>query len=158
TKNAFDADSLVEKIGAGLAFEAHEAVEIEDVRGAAIVREIGELQRRDGDLVGDVLELGAGEISADVVFLQALARLLFGLADEVLQLEHAASAGLERLAVRAVHGAEADVLELFARDVTGLGGGAVDLLEVISLALIDRVEDHVRVLIADPLKDRGEVG
>jgi hypothetical protein len=54
------------------------------------------------------------EVSADLVFLQALARLLFGLADEVLQFEHAAGAGFERRAVGAVHGAEADMLELVA--------------------------------------------
>lgn len=83
-QNAFNADRLVEQVWAGLAFEAHEAIEIEDVACAAEVREISELDRGDGDLVRDIFELFFREVRADLVFLQTLAPTLFIIFDRVL--------------------------------------------------------------------------
>ena len=42
----FDPHRLVEQVGTGLALEARETVEVEDVGRAAEVRQVGELQRR----------------------------------------------------------------------------------------------------------------
>ncbi len=50
------------------------------------------------------------------------------------------------------------MLQLVAGDVAGLGGGAIDLLEVIGLALVDALEDEVWLLIAHALDDGGEIG
>jgi hypothetical protein len=61
--------------------------------------------------VRDVLELGLGQSPAQTGFVQPVARLGPRHLDQVVQLQHPALARLEGLAVRTVHGAEADVLQ-----------------------------------------------
>ena len=59
-------------------------------------------------------DLGAflgGIVRADALLRQALLGFRRRHGDQVVQLHHAAGAGLERLAVGAVHGAEADMLQ-----------------------------------------------
>ena len=82
--------------------------------------------------------------------LQPLPCLLARHGDQVVQLQHPALAGLERLAVRPVHGAEADVLQRARRRVAGQLGGAEHLLEVVGLPLVDHVEHQAR----DPARAR----
>ena len=74
-QQAFYADGLIQQIGTGLALEAGEAVQVEDVGRAAEVLQVGELQGRDGHLAGDVLEFGGGHVLAEAGFGQPLARL-----------------------------------------------------------------------------------
>jgi hypothetical protein len=108
----FHPHRLVEEIRPRLALEAHEPVEVEDVGGAAEVLQVGELERGHGHLAGDFLELLRRKVLAEARFVQALAGLAAGHLDHVVELQDAALAGLERLAVGPVHGAEADVLQL----------------------------------------------
>ena len=63
------------------------------------------------------------------------------------KLHHAAGAGLERLAVGPVHGAEADVLELRAAVQVRLVRGAKHLLEMPVLALIDDIKNEIGIVL-----------
>ena len=157
-QQGFDAHRLVEEIGPGLALERGKPVEIEDVGGAAEVLQVGELQRRHGHLHGGVLERFRGKLGAQPRLAQPLSRLAADHLDQVAQFEHPASAGLERLAVRPVHGAEADVLQLALGGVAGQDGGAENHLEMVGLALVDRVDHQLRVEIAPPIEHGGQVG
>ena len=77
-----------------------------------MIAEVGELERRDADLVGDVLPLGRRDSPRrGPASFSALRGFRHGHGDQVVQLQHAAGAGLERLAVRPVHGAEAEMLQ-----------------------------------------------
>ncbi|MNE09448.1 hypothetical protein D3C80_1021220 [compost metagenome] len=90
--------------------------------------------------------------------MQAFARLVGGHGDQVVQLQHAAGAGLEGLAVGAVHGAEAEVFQRLLGRVAGQIGGAEDLFEMLGLTLVDDVEDQVGVDGFAAVEDRGQVG
>ena len=68
-----------------------------------------------------------------------------------------AGAGLERPAVLAQHGAEADVLE-FHPVVAQQPGRGEKLLEVHALAMIDDVQDRVGPPLFHAIADRGQVG
>lgn len=120
--------------------------------------EVGELERGDRDLAGDVLELLRRQVFAEAGLLQALAGLAAGHLDQVVQLQDAALAGLERLAVGPVHGAEADVLELALGGVARLVGGAEHDLEMVGLALVDAIDDEVGAERPLAVQDGGEVG
>ena len=96
------------------------------------------------------LELGA-------VLVDDLARLGDRLVQERLQADDVALAGLERPAVLAQDRAEGDVLEV-DRVVAPLPGDVEELLEVVALAVVDHVEDLVRVPGLDAILDRGQVG
>ena len=94
--------------------------------------------------MGDVLELLGGQVVAQLGLMQALARLFRRHVDQVAQLQDAARAGLERLAVGAVHGAEAEVFQRLLGRISGQIGGAEDLFEMLGLTFVDDVEDQVR--------------
>src|SRR5262249_32600875 len=145
------------KIRPGLAFEAHEAVEIEHVAGRARVHQIGELDRRDADLARDIFELIAAEIGADAALAHTRARLLERLTDQVVELQNAAGARFERLAVGAVHRAEADMLKRFALSVSGFRRRAEDDLEMLRLALIHDVNDQIRMQRALAIENRRQI-
>jgi hypothetical protein len=98
-----------------------------------------------------------GEAEEVEVFLQPLAGFVFSLADEVAELQHAAGAGFERLAVRPVHGAEADMLQLALGGVAGQDGGPEHHLEVVGLALVHHVEDLLRIEGPAAVQDGGQV-
>ena len=69
-----------------------------------------------------------------------------GHGDQVVKLHHPAGAGLERLAVGAVHGAVADMLQLApCRQCRPCCGGAEHLLEMAMLAVIHHIEDQVGI-------------
>src|SRR5690606_39883880 len=78
--------------------------------------------------------------------------------DQVTEADHPALAGLERLAVGAVHGAEGDVLHLHVPGHTGPPGGTEHLGEVVGLAGVDDVEGQVGAELFRPVPDRGDVG
>ena len=81
-----------------------------------------------------------GSSAPEAGLVQPLARLGGDHLDQVAQLQHAAGAGLERLAVGPVHGAEADVLQRALGGVAGQVGGAEHHLEMVGLALVDDIE------------------
>ena len=82
------------------------------------------------------------------------------LANQRLQAHDAALAGLEGLAVLAVHRAEADVAasSVSGRNQLRLSCRAEDLLKVQALALVREVENLVRVEVLLALDDGGQVG
>ncbi len=92
----------------------------------------------------DVLELGFRQVITQFRILKTLARLVGGHGDQVVQFQHAAGAGLEGLAVGAVHGAEAKVLQRLFRRVTGQIRDAEHLLEMLGLTLVHDIQDQVR--------------
>ncbi len=153
----FDAHGLIEQIGAGLALEAGKAIEVKDIGRAAEVREVGELERRHRDLHRRRLELVGQELGAQIRLVQPLARFAPHHLDQVAQLEHAAGAGFERLAVGPVHGAEPDVLQRLGRGVAGEDRGAEHHLEVVGLPLVDDVEQELRVEALLAIEDGGQV-
>jgi hypothetical protein len=105
-----------------------------------------------------VLERLRRQLGAQARLVQPLARLVAGHVDQVAQLQHAAGAGLERLAVRPVHGAEADVLQRAFGGVAGEVGGAEHHLEVVGLALVDDIEHQLGIEEALAVEDGRQVG
>ncbi len=77
--------------------------------------------------------------------------------EQPVQADGVAAAGLERPAVVAQHGAEADVLQLDVVVAPQPGGGE-ELLEVQRLAMIDDVQDRVGPPLVHAVLDRGQVG
>ncbi len=157
-QQGFDPHRLVEQVGAGLAFEAGEAVQIEDVAGAAEVLQVGELQGRDPHLVGSGFELLGRQLGPQPRLLQPFAGLVRGHGDQVVQLQHPALAGLEGPPVGPVHGAEADVLQLALGGVVRPVRGPEHLLEVVRLTLVDAIEHQLRIEAAPPVEHRRQVG
>ena len=111
-QDRLDAHRRILQIGPGLAFEFREPLQVEDVIGGAVVGEVGEFDGGDADLARDLGAFLGGIIGADALLRQPLLGFRRGHGDQVVQLHHAAGAGLERLAVGAVHGAVADMLQL----------------------------------------------
>ncbi len=107
--------------------------------------------------MGDVLEFRRRQVLADIRFLQARLRLLPCHRDEIVQLQHTACTGFERLAVRAVHRAEANMLERSRRDPSGDLRRPKDLREVVRLPLVDDVKIEVGIDFALALNDGREI-
>ena len=75
-----------------------------------------------------------------------------------MQLQNPARAGLERLAVSAVHGAKTNMFQSAFRGITGQFRRAEHLRKMVSLTLIDAIEHQMRVLIAPATDDGGQIG
>ena len=149
-------DDGVEDIGAGVALEGGEAVDVKDVVLGSLVGEVAVLEGRHGNLSGGVVH---GVARDDLVLPHLFGDEVGDLGNQPFQPHDAALPGFEGLAVLAVHGAEADVLQLRLRtDDAALAGGPEDLLKVEALPLVHDVEDLVRVEELFPLHHGGEVG
>ena len=99
-----------------------------------------------------------GIIRADPLLRQPLFRFRRGHRDQVVQLHRPAGAGLERLAVGAVHGAVADMLQLGLAGQLRLLRGAEHLLEMAVLAVIHHIQDQIGIIGPHPLDHGGQVG
>ena len=153
--DGLDADDGVEDIRTGVALEGGEAVHIEDIVLGGLIAQVAVLQGGQGDLGGGGVHLVVGY---DLVLHHLGADKSGHVSDELLQTHDAALTGLEGLAVLAVHGAEAQMLQLSGfGDNAAFAGGPEDLLEVQGLALVGDVEDLVGGEILHTLDHGGQV-
>ena len=127
-QNGLDTDDGIENVGAGVALEGGEALQIEVVILGGLVAEIAVFQGGKGDFRGGGVHFGGVH---DFVFHDFCPDEGRHIGDEGFQTENAAVPGLEGLAVLAVHGAVADMLQSGGvRDNAALPGGAEHLLKV----------------------------
>ena len=155
-ENGLDADDRIQQIRAGVSLEGGEAIQIEHIILGREVGKVAVFERGQRDLTcrSRKLFVGDGLVGGDL-----LHDKVGDLADELLQTHHAAGAGLEGLAVLAVHRAEADVLKLrCGRNQLRLAGDAENLLKVQALALVRQIEDLVGVVVLLALHDGGKIG
>ena len=104
--------------------------------------EVGVFDRTDTHCRADAAQLVGGQLR--VLLLDQAQGALLRLVQQISQLHGAAVAGLEGLAVGAVHGAKAHVLQLHVgRDKAGLAGNREHLLEVQGLTLVDEIKHAV---------------
>ena len=114
-----------------------------------MVRQIAVLEGSHSNPAGGLLHLIR---FYDLIFHNLFPDKFGDVPNELLQTHDAARPGFEGLAILAVHGTEAQELQLRLRpDNTCLPGGPEDLLKMQALALIRQVEDLIRMEIPLPL-------
>ncbi|MCY1210366.1 hypothetical protein D9M72_220520 [compost metagenome] len=119
--------------------------------------QVGVFHRANAHGTGDLAQLGFVQVG--VLALHQVIGALFGLVQQVDQLHRAAVAGLEGLAIGAVHGAEAHVLHFEGRrHEAGQARGGEHHLEVQGLALVDEVQRAVGLEHIGAVAGGGQVG
>lgn len=114
-EDALDPHDGIENVGAGVALEGGEALHIKVIILGGLVRKVAVFQGGHGDFGRGGLHL---VVAHDPVLLHLGPDEVRHVRNQGFQPQHAAVSGLEGLAVTAVHGAEAHVLQL--------GGGGHD--------------------------------
>ena len=167
-EDARDARVRVLEVRAGVALEAHHAVEVEDVVARDVRAEVGVLHRGDAHGAADGGEVrvghaGGGRVRVRAACAHLAGAALDGLVEERLQREVLAAARLEGLLVGAEHAAEGDMDELGLGAVRQRGPAdhahrVEDVLEVVALAGVHHVDHAVALEVLHAETACGEVG
>ena len=127
-ENGLDADDGIEDIGAGVALKGRKPIHI---KGIVLGGQIAQVAVFQGCHSNDACDLIHGISGDDVILQNSCLNGVGDLGDQIFQPHNAAAAGLEGLAILAVHGAEAQELQLgLGTDDAGLLGGTEHLLKV----------------------------
>ena len=154
-QDGLDPDDGIENIGAGIALKGGKALQVEDIILGGLVAQVAVLQSGHGNETGGILHLAAVH---HLVLRDFFADIVRNLRNQRLQPHDAAGPGFEGLAVLAVHGAEADVLQLrFRRHDAGLPGGPEYLLKMQGLALVREIEHLAGTEVLHPLNQGGQI-
>ena len=154
-QNRLDPDNRVQDVRAGISLEGGELLGVENIILGCLVRQISVLDGGKCHLPRGIRGFFTGDFR---IGLNLFPHLLIDIRDERLQTHDAAVPRLERLAVPAVYGSEADVakLRLLITEAAFLRR-AEHLNEVKGLPLVRDVNDLVRMIGVAPVLNRRKI-
>ena len=156
-ENGADAHDGIQNIGTGVSLKGGELIKVKDIVLGGLVGEIAVLQRCQTDDSRILLCLSLRHILAPGLP-DPLQHLLVGVLDQALETQHAALTGLEGLAILAVHGTEANVVELRLRlHKACLPGHPEELCEVQRLTAVGHIDVTGGLVELFPLQNGAQI-
>ena len=155
SQNALDPNNGVEDVRTGISLKGRKAVHIKDIILGGLIGQISVFECSHRNPAGGFFHLGG---FYNLVFHHFFPDEFCDVANELLQPHHAAGAGLERLAILAIHGTKSQEFQFcFWTDDAGLPGCPEHLLEMQTLPLVRQVKDLIRVEIPLPLDQGSQI-